>query len=131
MPILMTLGAVLFLAGAMTFLVLLFSSGGAQRSRQFAVLGQLRSGALGTARRRLLMVSIGLIGTGAVACFAGVGAMDAARAARCHEYCVARDFSNGSIGPSVDRSTAGRFVACTCTAPDQPTLELRADAIPR
>ena len=126
----MTLGVILFLAGGMLFLGLLFASGGAQRSRQFAVIGRMWSGDLGASRRRLLLVSLVLIGSGAIACFSGVAAMDAARAARCNDYCVARDYSKGSIGPSVDRSTAGRFVACTCTSADRPALELRADAIP-
>jgi hypothetical protein len=122
-------GAALFFGGGAIFIGLLFASGGAQRSRQFAVLGQLWSGALGARRRRLLWLALGLIGTGAAACFAGVAAMDAERARRCHEYCVAAGYAEGRIGASAERDRSRRFVACLCSAPDRPTLERRADAI--
>lgn len=131
MPMSMIAGAVLFLAGVLTFLVLLVASGGALRSRQFAVLGQIRSGAMGAGRRRLLLLSFALIGAGAIGCFAGVGAMDRERAARCEAYCTAQGYSQGAIGPSIDRSKAGRFIACTCSGTGRDALELRADAIPR
>jgi (2Fe-2S) ferredoxin len=55
--------------------------------------------------------------------------MDAERARRCHEACVVAGYDEGAIGPSVDRSAAGRFVASTCTADSLPPLEQRADTI--
>ena len=131
MPFLMTLGIALFFAGSLAFLVLLFGSGGAQRSRQFVVLGQIWAGEQGSFRRRWLIVALGLVALGALTCFAGVAAMDAQRAARCRDYCAMRGYASGAIGPSVDRAPATRFVACTCTATDRPALELRADAVPR
>lgn len=127
---LLLIGAALFGAGALTFLVLLLSSGGAARSRQFALIGALWSGRLGAHRRRMLRLSLGLVGVGAVTCFAGVAASDAARAARCSEVCLVRGFDAGRIGASIDRRPAQRFVACTCTGANRPPLELRADALP-
>jgi hypothetical protein len=68
---------------------------------------------------------------GALALFSAVVAKDAERAARCVDYCNAREFSTGTIGPSIDRTPANRFVACTCTGPDRDALELRADSLAR
>jgi hypothetical protein len=130
MPMLLLIGAALFGAGALSFLVLLFSSGGAARSRQFALIGALWSGRLGARRRRILRLSLALVGVGALTCFAGVAASDAARAARCSEVCLARGFDTGRIGPSIDRHPAQRFVACTCAGANHAPLELRADALP-
>ena len=127
MSILMIIGASLFLAGGLSFMALLFASGGWQRSRQFAVLGQLWSGARGTARQVLSLGSFALVGFGALLCFAGVLSMDAERAERCHSHCIAAGYVEGVIGASVDRDPATRFVACSCKSPDRPTLELRAD----
>jgi hypothetical protein len=129
MPWLMTLGVGLFFAGGLLFLGLLFGSGGVQRSRQFAVIGELLRGTHGASRRRGVIVALALLGTGALTCFAGVGAMDAERSARCRDYCVVEGYDEGRIGPSVDREKATRFVACTCTAADRAALELRADAM--
>lgn len=131
MPTLMLIGAAIFFAGALSVLALMFSSGGWQRSRQFTVLGQLFSGQFGIARRIASMVSVALVVIGATLCFAGVALMDVQRAARCEELCLASGYSNGTIGPSVNRTPASRFVACTCTADDQPPLEQRAHAISR
>jgi len=130
-PILMTLGASLLAAGGLGLLGLLFASGGWRRSRQFAILGQLWSGALGSGRRLLVQLSLAAAVAGAALCFAGVASMDAERARGCHDHCIALGFEQGSIGPSVDRSPSGRFVACTCSADAIAPLELRADAIPR
>lgn len=129
MPILLTIGTTLFFGGGLIFLALLFSSGGAARSRQFEVLGHLWSGRMGSRRRGQLLLSLGLIGTGVITCFSGVAAMDAERAARCRDVCVAAGYATGRIGPSVDRTPKGRFVACTCPADDKPALELRADTL--
>jgi hypothetical protein len=81
---LLIIGAALFFAGGLIFLVLLFASGGAARSRQFEVLGQLWSGRHGPRRRRLLRLAFGLIGSGAVTCFAAVAAR------RCPARCALR-----------------------------------------
>ncbi len=126
MSTLMIIGAMLFFGGALLLMVLLFVSGGWQRSRQFAVFGELCSGARGAARRVLTLGSMGLIGLAALACFAGVASMDAERAQRCQDHCLAAGYDGGLIGPSLDREPATRFVACTCTAPDREALELRA-----
>jgi len=126
-PTSMLVGVALFFAGSFGVMALLFASGGAQKSRQFEVLGQLWSGKLGSTRRVLVRASLLLIGAGAMGCFAGVAGMDAARAEGCHARCVAAGYVGGKIGPSIERSKSGRFVACVCTAPDKLALELRAD----
>lgn len=123
----MMIGAALLFGGGLTFMALLFGSGGWQRSRQFAVVGQLCAGTLGRVRQSLAMGSLALIGLGAIVCFAGVTRMDAERATRCQSYCIAAGYAEGTIGPSLDRDPATRFVACTCIGPDRPALELRAD----
>jgi len=125
----MTLGAAAFFAGGLTFMGLLFSSGGSQRSRQFAVISQLWTGQHGSARKLLCRASLGLIATGAVLCFAGVVRMDGERAARCASYCVDDGYQRGAIGPSADRSPANRYVACICASDLGPSKEVRADTI--
>jgi hypothetical protein len=125
----MTVGVGLFFVGVLGVMALLFASGAAQKSRQFEVLGQLWSGKLGVGRRRLVRTAFLLAGSGAVLCFAGVAGMDAERAARCHDHCIASGYHEGKIGPSQERSKSGRFVACVCQSPDRPPLELRADAV--
>lgn len=127
----MTLGASLLAVGGLGFLGTLFASGGWRRSRQFAILGQLWSGALGPRRRLMCQLSLATVGAGAILCFAGVASMDAERAARCRDHCMALGFERGLIGPSVDRAPSSRFVACTCSADALAPLELRADTIPR
>lgn len=131
MSTLMTLGAAAFFAGGLTFMSLLFSSGGWQRSKQFAVISQLWSGQHGRARKLLCRACLGLIGTGAVLCFAGVAQMDAERAARCESYCVDHGYQRGAIGPSADRSPANRYVACICASDIGSSKEVRADTIKR
>jgi len=129
MPILMTIGAIAFFAGGLCFLGLLFSNGGWQRSRQFAVIGQLWTGQLGRSGKLLCRASLSVVTIGAMLCFAGVARMDGERADRCQNYCVADGYEGGEIGPSVDRSPASRFVACTCVSDTRPLKELRADAV--
>ena len=125
----MFIGAAFFFLGAATLLGLLFANGGLQKSRQFAVLGQLFSAQLGAGKRVLSFVAIGLTVIGGVLCMAGVALKDAARAERCRQYCLTAGFVEGKIGPSVDRAAKSRFVACTCSAPDKPALERRADSL--
>ncbi len=125
----MTIGAAFFLVGGLIFLTLLFASGGANRSRQLVVLGQLMSGSQGRVKQISICMALLLVGTGATFCFAGVALMDAQRATRCADYCLARGFAAGKIGPSVDRNARSRFVACTCTSPNKTPLETRADSV--
>jgi|GEM_PF-5530891 len=131
MPILMSVGVGLFFVGTLSVFALMFANGGAQKSRQFAVLGQLWSGNFGTLQSRLIRLSLLLVGVGAMTCFAGVGRMDADRAERCQQTCLSAGYSAGQIGPSVERRKNARFVACICTAPDKAVLELRADSLTR
>lgn len=129
MPMLMNLGIGLFFAGVLGTMALLFTNGGAEKSRQFVVLAALWNGSLGAHKRLLCRTALLALATGALLTFAGVSQMDAERAGRCHDYCVGAGFVDGKIGPSVERSKEARFVACVCTAPDKAPLELRADSI--
>jgi hypothetical protein len=58
---------------------LLFASGGASKSRQFAVLGDLLSGRQGGLSQGLLIAALLGIVIGAVITFTAVGRRDAAR----------------------------------------------------
>ncbi|MGQ0800674.1 MAG: hypothetical protein ACT4NL_11255 [Pseudomarimonas sp.] len=130
MPPLMLIGVALFFAGAALFMLLLFSHGGAGRSQQFGVIADLLGGRRGVGKRRLTIAALILIGLGAFGTFAGVAAMDARRANRCQDYCIASGYQQGKIGPSMERSKERRFVACTCDGGKSEPLELRADSVP-
>lgn len=125
----MIVGSLIAMSGMALVLGLLFTSGGASKLKQISVLGKIASGAEGPRKRGLLFVALGCIGVGSCTAFAGVAAMDAARADRCRARCEAEGFETGRIGPSVDRAPATRFVACTCEGGREGTLELRADAL--
>jgi len=129
MPPLMLFGIALFFSGVALFMVLLFSSGGANRSKQFGVIADLLGGRRGVGKRRLIIAAMILIGLGACGTFAGVAAMDARRAGHCQDYCVAAGYERGKIGPSIERSKERRFVACTCDGGKSEPLELRADSL--
>lgn len=127
-PILVV-GLVFFFLGGAIFLGVLFGSGGAAKSRQLAVVGQLLRGEHGGSRRTLVCVALLCLGLGMCGSFAGVASMDAGRAERCVERCRAEGYAEGRIGPSVDREPPTRFVACTCTGGRDESLELRADSL--
>lgn len=127
-PILVV-GLALFFLGGLTFMGVLFGSGGATKSRQLTVLGQLLRGERGGGRRVITWIALGCLGLGMCTSFAGVASMDAARADRCVERCGAAGYAEGRIGPSLDRDPQTRFVACTCTGGDGEPLELRADSL--
>ena len=129
MPTLMIIGVLMFFTGVLGVLALLMANDGWDKARQFAVLQALLTGKLGSGRRTFSLLALLLTFTGAMLCFAGVSQMDAKRAQVCHDHCIAAGYQKGSIGPSVDRSSEGRFVACTCSAPDKAPLEQRADSI--
>lgn len=125
----MDVGLGLFFLGGGLFMGVVFGSGGAAKSRQFAVIGQLLRGEHGRSKRGLTLVALCCLGLGTCGTFAGVASMDAARAERCVERCRAEGHLEGRIGPSVDRDPETRFVACTCVGGQDESLELRADAL--
>jgi hypothetical protein len=125
----MLVGAALFFIGGGLFMAVLFSSGGAQKSKQFQVLGDVFAGRAGPRKRGLGCLALVLVVVGSCSLFGGVAAKDRARAERCQTRCVAEGFTEGRIGPSVDREPATRFVACTCRGGREGDLELRADSI--
>lgn len=129
-PLLLLIGAPLAMVGGVTFLVVLFSHGGAPKSQQFRVIGELMSGRRGQQSRVATLVALAAIGLGSCLSFAGIAASDAERAQRCAARCKADGFSEGRIGPSVERDPKRRFVACTCTGGGKSApLELPADSL--
>lgn len=130
MPLLMKFGIALFFLGISGLLALLFAHGGASKSRQLEVWAHLWRGRQGAGPRRWLRVAVLSSVAGALLCFAGVTQSDRQRARRCHAHCLGAGYDEGRIGPSVERSKHGRFVACVCTAADRAPLELRADDLP-
>jgi hypothetical protein len=66
-------GASIFGASMLLVLVLLFASGGASKSRQFEVLGDLISGRHGGPSQVLLFAALLGIVVGAATCFSAVG----------------------------------------------------------
>lgn len=129
MPMLLIIGVSLFFLGVGGLMALLFAHGGAAKSRQLGVLAQLWSGQAGGSARKLVRGALLLTIAGALTCFAAVTQSDRERAERCRAHCLAAGYIEGIIGPSVERSKPGRFVACVCTAPDRARLELRADVL--
>jgi hypothetical protein len=125
----MLVGLALFFVGSALFMGIVFSRGGAAKSRQFAVIAQLLRGDHGALSRGLAVAALLSIGVGTCGTFAGVASMNGARAERCMERCQAEGYLEGRTGPSVDRAPQTRFVACTCSGGGQEPLELRADSL--
>ena len=132
-PPVMLVGAGAFFAGFLIFGYLLAANGGWAKSKQFAVLGELRRGEHGAGAKRALRLALVLIFVGMMLCFVGVGQKDNARREACETRCSAEGYASGKIGASLDRQPKTRFLACICEAPDTQDkvdpLELRADEL--
>ena len=107
----------------------IFGHGGWAKFAQFRVLGELLRGVHG--RRARLLLALGLVAwpIGMCVTFAGVGAADSERAARCETYCKAMSYTTSRIGPNSDRDPNDRntwFVACICEGVGKPAREIRA-----
>lgn len=124
-------GAAIAAIGWLTFLGVLFASGGVAKSQQFAAIARLFRGEHGPLRRWLTIGGLLFTAAGACMLFAGVGASDAERARRCRDECAREGYERGVIGPSEERDDRGRasFLACTCQGEGREPLELRADSL--
>ena len=129
----MAVGIALAFIGFGLFAGVLFGSGGASKSRQFQVIGEVLGGRHGPGRRRAMLVGLVMTVLGTCTTFAGVTAQDAGRRQRCQSYCLQQGYTRGEIGPS-DATAAGggrrvAFVACTCTRADGARTQTRADGL--
>jgi hypothetical protein len=124
-------GVVIFGASVLLVLVLLATHGGANKSRQFEVLGDLLSGRHGSVMRALLVVAMGGLAVGAMISFSAVGRSDAARRKYCQETCVQRGFTQGTLGLSAGRDASGRsYKVCRCSGGPEKELELDPSTFP-
>lgn len=73
------IGGAIFGASVLLVLILLMANGGANKSAQFTVLGELVSGVHGAAMRVLIFAAVAGVLIGAVTAFSGVSRNDAAR----------------------------------------------------
>lgn len=123
-----------FFVGMLTIMAVVFANGGAQKSKQFQVIGEIASGKLGRRARRALFVGFASALVGMCATFAGVAGSDRARAKKCVATCQARGYADGKIQASTATQPndvkRAAFVACACTrGPAPDPLELRADSL--
>ena len=119
------IGGAIFGASVLLVLVLLVTSGGGNKSRQFAVLGELLSGSHGAASRGLLIAAFVGIAIGALTCFGAVGKGDAARRQRCQDSCAERGYKSGKLGLSESRDANGRpNKVCRCSGGSETDLEI-------
>ncbi len=127
-------GALAAMLGGIVVLALLFSSGGAAKSRQLDVLGQIISGKHGAGKRVWLTVSMVLIVFGSCGAFVGVSMDDARQAEACVQTCTERGYTKGTVRGSEQRDPPGSnrhaFRACVCEdGPDPDPLDVRLDEL--
>ena len=126
------LGTLLFFAGTITIMGVMFAHGGVQKSKQFEVVGKVASGRAGRGARIAFFVGLASAIVGACSLFAGVAANDRARAKKCVATCRERGYADGKIRAStaVDPKKRTAFVACACERGGPPDpLELHADSL--
>lgn len=127
----LAVGVTMAFAGFALFAGTLFRGGGAARSEQFRVLGEVLRGAQGPGPRRAMIAGLILCVVGAFTAFAGIAAHDAGRGARCQSYCLQHGYSQSALGPATEVSPDGgrgvTYFACTCTRPDGARTQTRAD----
>ena len=139
MPLPLLVGAVLAMLGVATFMGLMFSSGGGNKSNQFRVIGELFRKQHGAGKAVTTKLALAAILLGSSTAFVGVGRMDAERAAACQQHCVGLGHEKGAIGASRERKAGAATdvkgrppgPACLCTGGGRPDTELPADALPR
>ncbi|MDP3221236.1 MAG: hypothetical protein Q8S73_44545 [Deltaproteobacteria bacterium] len=126
----MAVGIALAFIGFGLFAGVLFGTGGASKSKQFQVIGEVLGGRHGPGRKRAMLLGLVMTVLGTCTTFAGVTAHDARRAPRCQAYCLQQGYTRSEIGPSDATADGGRrvaFVACTCTRADGARTQTRAD----
>lgn len=118
-------GATVFGIGVLLMLSLLFSSGGAAKSRQIGVLGELFSGRLGGTLQALSFAALGAIAVGALICFGAAGRGDGDRRKACQNACAERGYEKGRLGLSESRDAAGRpLKVCRCSGGPEKDIEI-------
>jgi hypothetical protein len=107
------------------------ANGGANKSRQFEVLGDLLSGRHGALLRGLLVAALGGLVVGALIAFSAVGSIDAARRKQCQDTCVERGFKQGTMGLSASPDASGRpYKVCKCTGGPDKDQEIDPGKLP-
>lgn len=126
MPKMLLIGASIFGAGVFLVLILLVANGGANKMRQFAVLGDLLAGRHGGLNRVLLIGALFAIGIGALTSFGAVGGSGANLRKKCQETCTERGFKKATLGLSNDRDSQGRpLKVCKCSEGSDKDLEIK------
>lgn len=127
-------GIAFFFLGMLTIMGIVFTKGGAQKSKQFRVIGEIASGRLGRGARIALLAGFASVLAGMCATFAGVAESDRARAKKCVATCRARGYAEGKIqaftAPQPNAAKRTPVPACACMrGPAPDPLELRADSL--
>jgi hypothetical protein len=131
MPKMLMVGAGIFGASVLLVMILLFTSGGASKSRQFEVLGELMSGRHGALSRLLLIAALGGLVVGALTCFSAVGKGDAGKRQGCQNACIERGYKKGVLGLSASRNSSGKsYQVCHCRDGAEKDIELDVDTLP-
>jgi len=124
-------GATIFGISVLLMLILLFSQGGAAKSRQIGVLGDLLSGRLGGGLQAAAIVALVGSGLGALICFGAVGRADGGRRQACQNACAERGYQKGRLGLSESRDAAGRpLKVCRCSGGPEKDIELDPTTLP-
>lgn len=125
------IGVGIFGAGVFLVLALLVTHGGANKMRQFAVLGDLLSGRHGARMRRLLILAFAGLVVGALTSFAAVALNDAALSKQCRKICVERGFEKGAIALSSRPGASGRaYKICRCSGGAEADQEIDLGDLP-
>jgi hypothetical protein len=125
------IGVAIFGASVFLILGLLVAHGGANKMRQFAVLGDLLAGRHGARMRGLLIGAFGGLVVGALTSFAAVAINDAAQAGQCQSICVERGFEKGTIGLSTRLNDRGRsYKICRCSGGGATDQEIDLSELP-
>lgn len=125
------IGGAIFGASVLLVLVLLVTNGGANKSRQFEVIGDLLAGRQGPLVRGLLFAAFAGIAIGAITLFTAVGRNDEARRKQCNDTCVAKGFKQGALGLSAGRDASGRpYKVCRCTGGSEKDQEIDPGPLP-
>lgn len=126
----MFVGIGMAFVGFAAFAGTLFSSGGAAKSEQFRVMGEVMSGRRGVGRKRVMTAGLLLCALGALTLFAGVAAHDAGRGERCRTWCTRQGYPRSVLRRVEEPVASGRSVVyfgCVCERDDGATTQTRAN----
>lgn len=125
---LLLVSALTFGTGVMLVLSLLLSSGGSDKAKQFAVLGELASGRHGLVKRNLLLAGVLAIAMGSCSSFISVAVGDAQLRELCQQNCSVQGYAEGTIGLSATSARTPHKV-CRCAGAGMQVLELELDGL--